>query len=293
MSNCSTRHLVSLATFVLLPTIACSSEPEPDIWSVHITDMQLTSQPTITAAADVVDGGASDGGSAPGTGAAGTAVKFTGAYLIAMHISGDTTTTMDLVTPGSSGSPGFPGHGWLQLRIPVDTVAPRTFSVRAGGTDESDANRSPTDSEASVMYVTSDGVEASSATGQLIIQTHRITRAATARDGTATLNGQFSNVQFSMPDGRKFIANGGFAASGSSVPASSSSGGTSSGGTSSGGTSSGGTSSSCSKAWTCANDGQATPMCQAACVYTGTQRQQTCQLLLKMTSQGAKCCTAC
>ena len=60
-----------------------------------------------------------------------------------------------------------------------------------------------------------------------------------------------------------------------------------------GGTTGGG--GDCNNAWTCAYDGQASPLCMAACTYTGTQRTQTCQVLASyMTSGNAgECCTAC
>jgi hypothetical protein len=53
--------------------------------------------------------------------------------------------------------------------------------------------------------------------------------------------------------------------------------------------------SSCSNAWTCNYDGQATPMCLAACNYTGSQRTQTCQVLASMVTSGnaGECCTVC
>lgn len=55
--------------------------------------------------------------------------------------------------------------------------------------------------------------------------------------------------------------------------------------------SSGGTK-DCSKAWTCPNDGQATPMCQAACNYEGDARRQTCAVLKSMLdSSGMRCCS--
>jgi hypothetical protein len=59
-----------------------------------------------------------------------------------------------------------------------------------------------------------------------------------------------------------------------------------------GGGSSGGT---CSNTWTCAYDGQATPMCSWACAQTGTERTQSCQVLASyMTSGNAgECCTVC
>lgn len=51
----------------------------------------------------------------------------------------------------------------------------------------------------------------------------------------------------------------------------------------------------CSNTWTCAYDGQATPMCSWACTRTGTERTQSCQVLASyMTSGNAgECCTVC
>jgi|tagenome__1003787_1003787.scaffolds.fasta_scaffold20584665_1 hypothetical protein len=58
---------------------------------------------------------------------------------------------------------------------------------------------------------------------------------------------------------------------------------------------SGGSGLNCNQAWTCAYDGQATPMCGAACNYTGTQRSQTCQVLASMVTSGnaGECCSVC
>lgn len=57
----------------------------------------------------------------------------------------------------------------------------------------------------------------------------------------------------------------------------------------------GGGATDCNNVWTCAYDGQATPLCMAACSYSGTQRMQTCQVLASyMTSGNAgECCTSC
>jgi hypothetical protein len=51
----------------------------------------------------------------------------------------------------------------------------------------------------------------------------------------------------------------------------------------------------CDGAWTCAYDGQATPMCGAACNYSGSQRSQTCAVLASMVESGnaGQCCTVC
>lgn len=57
----------------------------------------------------------------------------------------------------------------------------------------------------------------------------------------------------------------------------------------------GGTTSDCNNAWTCATDGQATPMCQAACAYSGSQRTFTCGQLVTLvgSSTASSCCTVC
>ena len=64
---------------------------------------------------------------------------------------------------------------------------------------------------------------------------------------------------------------------------------------SSSGGSSGSSGSSCSKAWTCAYDGQATPMCSWACTKTGSERSQTCAVLASMLDNGnaGQCCSVC
>ena len=51
----------------------------------------------------------------------------------------------------------------------------------------------------------------------------------------------------------------------------------------------------CSQAWTCTYDGQATTMCEAACAYRGTQREQTCAILggYVEASVVQRCCTVC
>lgn len=61
------------------------------------------------------------------------------------------------------------------------------------------------------------------------------------------------------------------------------------------GSSSSGGGGDCSKAWTCTNDGQATPMCKAACNYSGSQRTQTCEVLASMLESGnaGECCAVC
>lgn len=63
-----------------------------------------------------------------------------------------------------------------------------------------------------------------------------------------------------------------------------------------GSTSGSSTSGSCGESvWTCAYDGQATPMCQWACSHSGSERQQTCQVLAGMVESGnaGECCTVC
>jgi len=47
--------------------------------------------------------------------------------------------------------------------------------------------------------------------------------------------------------------------------------------------------------WTCEYDGQATPMCQWACTYSGSERSQTCEVLASMLESGdpSECCTVC
>jgi hypothetical protein len=107
---------------------------------------------------------------------------------------------------------------------------------------------------------------------------------------TLTLT-ELVDAKLKTADGKTFTANGRFSVSGRGVKQST--GGTSSGGTSSGGTSSSGGSSNCSKAWTCANDGQVTPLCNAACAYTGTQRTQTCGVLAGYGASVKKCCSVC
>jgi len=64
---------------------------------------------------------------------------------------------------------------------------------------------------------------------------------------------------------------------------------------SSGSTSSGGSSTTCNSAWKCTYDGQATPVCRAACNYSGTQRTQTCSVLKSMISSSSvsSCCPMC
>ena len=57
-----------------------------------------------------------------------------------------------------------------------------------------------------------------------------------------------------------------------------------------GGTGGGGSTTDCSGAWTCPYDGQASPMCQWACVRTGSERAQTCQVLASMVANPADCC---
>lgn len=49
----------------------------------------------------------------------------------------------------------------------------------------------------------------------------------------------------------------------------------------------------CSKAWTCAEDGQATPLCGAACTYTGSQRTETCAVLGGFGEKAKSCCSVC
>lgn len=51
----------------------------------------------------------------------------------------------------------------------------------------------------------------------------------------------------------------------------------------------------CSDVWTCAYDGQATPMCQWACAHTGSERAETCAVLASMLESGdpTACCTSC
>ena len=64
------------------------------------------------------------------------------------------------------------------------------------------------------------------------------------------------------------------------------------GGGTGGGAGSGG---DCSGAWTCAYDGQASPMCQAACAYSGQQRTFTCQQVVNLVgaSLASSCCSVC
>ncbi len=60
---------------------------------------------------------------------------------------------------------------------------------------------------------------------------------------------------------------------------------------------SGGTGNECdpATAWTCAYDGQATPMCQSACNYTGEARAQQCAVLESFLESGdaSECCPVC
>ncbi|MFZ5443166.1 MAG: hypothetical protein ACOZQL_24370 [Myxococcota bacterium] len=51
----------------------------------------------------------------------------------------------------------------------------------------------------------------------------------------------------------------------------------------------------CGGAWTCTYDGQASPMCQAACAYSGQQRTFTCQQVVALvgSSLASSCCTVC
>jgi len=51
----------------------------------------------------------------------------------------------------------------------------------------------------------------------------------------------------------------------------------------------------CSTAWTCAYDGQATPMCEWACVHEGSERAETCSVLASMLESGdpGECCSVC
>jgi hypothetical protein len=47
--------------------------------------------------------------------------------------------------------------------------------------------------------------------------------------------------------------------------------------------------------WTCVYDGQATPICQSACIHTGDERTQTCAVLESFLESGdaSECCRAC
>jgi hypothetical protein len=59
----------------------------------------------------------------------------------------------------------------------------------------------------------------------------------------------------------------------------------------------GGGSSDCSSAWTCPNDGQATPTCEWACTHPSgsSERAQTCKVLASMLESGnpGTCCSVC
>lgn len=59
------------------------------------------------------------------------------------------------------------------------------------------------------------------------------------------------------------------------------------------GTGGGGGGSQCGTAWSCAYDGQASPMCQAACAYSGQQRSFTCTQLVTLVgaSTASSCCS--
>ena len=48
-----------------------------------------------------------------------------------------------------------------------------------------------------------------------------------------------------------------------------------------------------SNVWTCSYDDQVTPICQAACAYSGSERQQTCSILDEFGSHNRQCCTVC
>lgn len=64
------------------------------------------------------------------------------------------------------------------------------------------------------------------------------------------------------------------------------------GGGTGGGSGSGG---DCNAAWSCTADGQAGPMCQAACAYSGQQRSFTCQQLVNLVGSAlaSSCCAVC
>ena len=57
----------------------------------------------------------------------------------------------------------------------------------------------------------------------------------------------------------------------------------------------GGGGGNCSGSWTCAYDGQATPLCQSACLRSGSEREQTCQVLACFMESGdsGECCSVC
>ncbi|HUQ03799.1 MAG TPA: hypothetical protein VM261_14980 [Kofleriaceae bacterium] len=57
----------------------------------------------------------------------------------------------------------------------------------------------------------------------------------------------------------------------------------------------GGGGGNCASSWTCEYDGQATPMCQAACIRTGSEREQTCRVLACFMESGdsGECCSVC
>lgn len=57
----------------------------------------------------------------------------------------------------------------------------------------------------------------------------------------------------------------------------------------------GGSGGTCEASWTCGYDGQATPMCQAACIRSGSEREQTCRVLACFMESGdsGECCSVC
>lgn len=141
-----------------------------------------------------------------------------------------------------------------------------------------------------MSFVASNGgSELDDVNGQLTLEGAVATFGSSS--ATMAVDAKLVDAKLKTADGKTFTANGRFSVSGRGVKQST--GGTSSGGTSSGGTSSSGGSSNCSKAWTCANDGQVTPLCNAACAYTGTQRTQTCGVLAGYGASVKKCCSVC
>jgi hypothetical protein len=57
----------------------------------------------------------------------------------------------------------------------------------------------------------------------------------------------------------------------------------------------GGGGGNCSGSWTCGYDGQATPLCQSACLRSGSERAQTCKVLACFVESGdaGDCCSVC
>ncbi len=265
--------------------MACSSsEPtSPESWTHDFdgAEVQLTSSPTITSSTGGV-----------GSQAWKTAVltRYAEGKSSAIEIKLD-------------------GPGGMRLVVEIfGTGEAARFNGIAPGTNRALKRRSTIASspgksgDVSIGFRTDDKYEAASLSGAVRLEELKSEHDASTNQGTMSGSLVFEDVKVTTSllyssssaappaEGSSepiYTISGKLSLTGKDVPAPPApAGGSPTGG-----------SGDCATAWTCPNDGQATPMCKSACGYPkgSTQRSDTCKVLVSMLSSGnpSKCCPLC